>query len=196
MNNLTTPWGKAHYVQLHGGDGQVLGVGTASHGGIGVHPAISLPQPFEALALVDEEGWRWFEEDEAWAAAVLALPQRFPGELQQKAQETLRHCLPDVYSAHFKVTLTSKDSYVLGQREREAATAGNFIPTCALDSSYYDVPEGHVWVSGWRRRDEATEGFLLPEEAYASGDPYLVLDSFRRWMPNTAMPRRKALAAA
>lgn len=188
MIKMPTPWGVSHYVHFHGPDKLVVRVGTAEHGGIGVDASITMPPALAALAMVDSEGRRWFEEDITWAAAVIALPDRFQPEWVETAQDILCHHFPDAYMAHFNVVLTAADSRAMEEREFHAKTTDNFIVTAAWGSSFWDVGNGNVYVCGWRRRDEATAGFLVPEEEYQVNPSRLILDTYPRWEPNRSLP--------
>ncbi len=74
------------------------------------------------------------------------------------------------------------------EREFHARTTDNFIVTAAWGSSFWDVGNGKVYVCGWRRRDEATAGFLVPEEEYQVNPSRLILDTYPRWEPNRSLP--------
>ena len=188
MIKMPTPWGVSHYVHFHGADKLVVRVGTAEHGGIGVDASILMPPALAALAMLDSDGRRWFEEDVCWAAAVIALPDRFPADWVESAQNTLCHSFPDAYMAHFNVVLTAADSRAIEEREFHAKTQDNFIVTAAWGSAFWDVGTGSVYACGWRRRDEATAGFLVPEGEYQVAPSRLILDNYPRWEPDRSLP--------
>lgn len=193
MIKISTPWGPSHYVHFHGADRLVVRVGTAEHGGIGVDASLSMPPALAALALLDSDGRRWYEEDVAWAAAVVAFPERFQPEWLEPAKDTLRNEFPEAYMAHFGVTLTTADSRVLEERAWHAASADNFIVMSAFGDSFWNVEPGMVYACGWRRRDEATAGFLVPEAVYSAANPSrMILDHFPRWEPDRSTPYLKA----
>jgi hypothetical protein len=187
MQKRQTPWGPADSCVALSKDNTVLKVGTPEHGGIGVAPSVELPQHIHECALVDHDGWRWFEEDIAWSAAAIALPEFFDEKTMQAAKDTLRHCMPRTFMAHFGVLLTGATSRALAQEEFESATKSNFIVVHEFGDLYWNVPEGHVYACGWRRADEATCGFLVPIEKYRNPSR-LVLDEFPRWEPDRSLP--------
>lgn len=197
MRKFCTPWGVAHSVKALDWESKVLEVHTASHGGIGVHPDIELPQYAIDCADVAQDGMRWFEEDVCWAAAAIALPKFFTTEQLQCAEHTLRHSLPTAYMAAFGVVLAVEASRHLEQEAFDEATRNNFTLSAGFDSSFWNVPPGMVYACGWRRRDEATKGFLVPEAEYLGADrSRLVLDGFPEWEPDRSMPYLKRAAVA
>lgn len=191
MIKMNSPWGQTHYVHYHGSDKLVVRVSTSEHGGIGVHPDVSMPLALACLGMTDDAGWRWFEEDLAWAIPVVALPERFPEDWVTAARDTLRNEFPQAYMAHFSVVLTPKESRLLEQMEWDAATRNRFTPTAGFGSEFYNVPPGTVWVAGLRLSDEATAGFLVPEVDYLASGSRLILDGFQRWEPDRTTSYRK-----
>lgn len=194
MNKLHTPWGAAHAVYAYHPQRKIFQVHTASHGGFAV--ALDLPMP-EALAQLGEvmDEHRWFEEDIAWAAVPVAFPTHFCAERQQSARDLLRDEFPDAYSAHFGVTLTAVDSAALARRAWEAATSDSFVVLAGYSDQHWNVPEGHVYVCGFRKRDEATRGCLVPAAVYEVHPARLVLDEFPSWEPDRSRSFLKAGAA-
>ena len=79
------------------------------------------------------------------------------------------------------------------RREFEAATRDNFVVTAGFGSSFWDVPCGYVYACGFRQRDEATAGFLVPASRYTKPDR-LILDEFPRWEPDRTLQMHKRFA--
>lgn len=171
----------------------MLRVGTSSHGGIGVMPAVAMPAHLAALADTDAYGTRWYEEDIAWAIAVTAFPDRFDPSWVNAARGTMRNEFPEAYVAHYGGALTAETSRVLERRLFEAATRDKFVVTGSFGDWAWDVPPGYVYACGWRRSDEATAGFLVPDAKYVSPGR-LVLDDFPRWEPDRTLPYFKPKA--
>jgi hypothetical protein len=177
----------ADYVHFHDPERNIRRVSTSSHGGISVSRGLEMRAHLAALGLTDATGCLWFEEDLAWAAVPVAFPQHFSEEMVEAAQQTLRHHFPEAYVAQFGGVLTASTSRALAQREWEAATENSFVVTTGFGSWAWNVPPGHVYACGWRRRDEATAGFLVPAAEYVN-EGRLVLDAFPRWEPDRTLP--------
>ena len=190
MPKLQTPWGPADTVFRLDPDDMVLRVHTSGHGRIGVHPQQAIPPHIAACAQADSEGWRWFEEDVAAAAAILAFPHLFGPSTLAAATDCLRNNLPETYTEHFGEVLTAANSRAIERREFEAATRDNFVVTAGFGSSFWDVPCGYVYACGFRQRDEATAGFLVPASRYTAPDR-LILDEFPRWEPDRTLQMHK-----
>lgn len=190
MPKLQTPWGPAETVIRLDPDDMIMCVQTATHGGIGVHPHQAVPAHITTCAEVDQDGWRWFEEDIAAAAVIVAFPHLFgPGSLDA-AKDALRNTLPEIYTAHFAEALTAANSRALERREFEAATRDKFVVTAGFGSSCWNVPVGYVYACGFRQCDEATAGFLVPQAKYIKPGR-LILDEFPNWEPDRTLPYQK-----
>jgi hypothetical protein len=189
MKHFNTPWGVADVHSLHP-ENKILRVSTATHGGIAVTLDLQMPACLAALG-TELGGYRWFEEDLAWAAPATAFPRCFHPDQVWMAREILQHNYPEAFMAHFGGVLTSATSRALEQREWESATAGRFVVTAGFGDWAWDVPRGHVYACGWRRNDEATAGFLVPAEIYDVNPGRLVLDDFTRWEPDRNLPYTK-----
>lgn len=190
MKNFNTPWGVADQIESCHPDRKILRVHTPSHGGIAVALDLAMPVCLASIGTV-ENGFRWFEEDLDWAAPVTAFPNFFPPEDVRHATEILQHCYPEAFMEHFGSVLTAANSRALERREWEAATANNFTVTAGWGDWAWDVPQGQVYATGWRRKDEATAGFLVPAAVYKVNPGRLVLDNFPRWEPNRSLPYSK-----
>lgn len=188
--NMQTPWGVADQVDSLHPDGKILRVQAPDGGGIGI--AVDLPMP-TCLATLGEQGtdYLWFEEDQAWAAPVTAFPSFFHPEHVRIAKEKLQHCYPEAFMAHFGVLLTAATSREVARREWEAATADKFTVVAGFGDWAWNVPPGQVYACGWRKKDEATVGFLVPADVYDVNPGRLVLDEFPRWEPDRSLPYSK-----
>lgn len=173
----------------------ILRVHTESHGGIAV--ALALPMP-ACLAALGEQGqtYRWFEEDQAWAAPATAFPRFFHPQQVCSAKEILQHHYPEAFMAHFGGVLTAATSRELEKREWESATANKFTVTSGFGDWAWDVPRGYVYACGFRKNDEAVAGFLVPADVYNVNPGRLVLDDFPRWTPDRSLPYSKPRASA
>jgi len=190
MKHFNTPWGVADQVHSLHPDKKILRVCTPEHGGIAVALDLQMPACLAALGM-EEGGYRWFEEDEAWAAPATAFPTFFHPDHVRGAKETLQHRYPEAFMAHFGGVLTAATSRALERREWEAATAGNFTVTSGFGDWDWNVPTGYVYACGWRKNDEATAGFLVPADIYDVNPARLVLDDFPRWEPDRTLPYSK-----
>ena len=56
-----------------------------------------------------------------------------------------------------------------------------------IDTPWGVAEQGHGYVAGWRRRDEATACFLVPACDFINPER-LVLDDFPRWEPDRSQP--------
>lgn len=195
MKNFHTPWGMADQVDSLHPEKKILRVHTPEHGGIAV--AMDLPMP-SYLAGLGEQGqsYRWFEEDQAWAAPATAFPSFFHPDHVRRAKEILRDHYPEAFMAHFGGVLTAATSRALEQREWESATANRFVVTAGFGDWAWNVVPGHVYACGWRRRDEAVAGFLVPAEVYNVNPGRLVLDDYPRWEPDRTLPYSKPRTSA
>lgn len=190
---MQTPWGMAQTVRRHDPESHIVQVATASHGGLGVLACQSMPAHLRDIGtLVDSR--TWFEEDTAWAAAVIAFPALFTSEVVEAAKQTMRDWYPGAYTTHYGEPLTAATSQTIAKREWEAATKDNFVVTTSFSDTFWDVPTGHVYACGFRARDERTAGFLVPVEEYVSPQR-LVLDGFPQWQPDRRLPYVKPAAA-
>lgn len=194
MKHLNTPWGVADQVDSYHPEHKILRVSTPEHGGIAVALDLQMPACLAALGL-QEGGYRWFEEDEGWAAPATAFPTFFHPDHVRAAREILQHRYPEAFMAHFGGVLTPATSRALAQREWETATAGKFTVTCGFGDWAWNVPAGHVYACGWRRSDEATAGFLVPVDIYDVNPARLVLDGFPRWEPDRTLTYCKPATA-
>lgn len=194
MKNFPTPWGLADQVDILHPEKKILRVHTPEHGGVAV--ATDLPMP-SCLAALGEQGqsFRWFEEDQAWAAPATAFPSFFHPEQVRRAKQILQHYYPEAHMDHFGGVLTAATSHALERREWESATANNFTVTSGFGDWAWDVPRGYVYACGWRKNDEAVAGFLVPADVYSANPGRLVLDEYPRWSPNRALPYSKPSSA-
>jgi hypothetical protein len=194
MHKFCTPWGAAHVVKPLDWGGKVLEVHTASHGGIAVMADVVLPAWAIACAEISQDGTRFFEEDVCWSAAATALPKFFSSEALQSAEHTLRHWLPKTYMEAFGVQLAVDASQYLTQLAFEEETKDKYVVTAGFGDWAYNVPTGMVYACGWRRADESTKGFLVPEVDYVNPSR-LVLDGYQEWEPDRTQPYVNAFKA-
>lgn len=187
---MHTPWGSADSLSAICPDGSVIQVGTSGHGGIGVHVGThTVPEHFKKLAICGDT-WAWFEEDCAWAAAALMLPEVFPDQ-QDMAAKTLCNWYPDAYAAHFGRVPSAAESMEVRSRELKERLKNCFTVNAAWGDWAWDVPAGSVYVLGARRSDCAEAGFLVPKADYKSPVDEIVLDAYPRWEPNKSLPYTK-----
>lgn len=188
-DRLDTPWGSADSVRYLNADKSVVQVSTASHGGIGVdHTQLELPAHLIVPA-IRTDTMLWFEEDDDWCCAALALPDLFP-DIQDAAEATLRNLMPEIYRAHYGRMPTAQESIRVRAMELNRALHANFRARSAFGDWAWNVPAGHVYVLGVRASDGASVGFLLPDAEYKDVDA-LVLDGYPRWEPDMTLPRSK-----
>jgi len=190
MKHFSTPWGVADQVHSYHPEGKILKCCTADHGGIAVSLDLPMPKHLAELGM-EEGGYLWFEEDEAWCAPATAFPSYFHPDHVRGAKATLQDNFPEAFMAHFGVVLTAATSRALERRQWETATADKFVVTSGFGDWAWDVPRGQVYACGWRKRDEATAGFLVPAEIYEVNPGRLVLDGFPRWEPDRRLPYSK-----
>lgn len=190
-----TPWGSRDYFTRLNPQGTVVEVGTASHGGIGVHSSIELPAHILPQAMVTQgdtinETWRWFEEDLAWALVAIALPDLFESASLTMARDTVINWFPEIYEQHYGTKPTAAESMKVRERVLNEQLAGVYRPRTAFGDWAWNVPKGHVYVLGHRASDNSTEGFLVPDAEYRNLDT-LVLDSYPKWCPDKTLPYSK-----
>jgi hypothetical protein len=190
MKHFSTPWGVADQVHSLHPQNKILRVSTPSHGGIAVAADLQMSVHLAALGL-EQGGYRWFEEDQAWAAPATAFPSFFHPAHVRLARQILQHKYPQAHMAQFGGVLTAATSRALERREWEMATSDSFVVTAGFGDWAWDVPRGHVYACGWRRRDEASAGFLVPAKVYDVNPERLVLDGFARWEPDRTLPYSK-----
>lgn len=194
MKSTPTPWGQSQGIQFCDPQRLIAKVHTAGHGGYRVHVDLSMPEPLASIGQIEPSlgPFRWFEEDDAWAAVVIAFPQWFAPGLDASAQDTLRDCFPQAYEAHYGVKLTPAQSRTLATLEWEEKTKDNFTLVTGYSDRHWDVPEGKVYAIGFRRSDEATRGFLLSRDDYeAVIKSRAVLDAYPKWEPSRSLPMMK-----
>lgn len=191
--HTNTPWGIADNVKDVAGDGTVVAVSTAGHGGIGVHTSRTMPAYFRSQALRSGD-WLWFEEDCDWAIPALSFPDLFPKD-QDSAKKTLCNWHPDVYAKHYGQRPTAAESLKVAELERNERLKDKFTVTSAYSDTSWNVPKGFVYVSGWRRADGAKQGFLVPKDQYVNPHD-LALDGFEKWEPDLTLPYMKPKAEA
>lgn len=184
-NLSSTPWGPPQVLDFHDPDKTIVRVATADHGGLGVALSRTMPDYLAALGTIQGE-YRWFEEDEAFCAVVVAFPRYFPPLWVEGAGLTMQNAYPEVHMRHFGSVLTAADSRALEQREWEAQSRDSFVVLGAFERCW-DIPDDCIFVSGFRARDESTAGFLVPRNQYVRPGR-LVLDAFRRWEPTRTGP--------
>lgn len=190
LGGMYTPWGQADYVTAKCEDKSVIVVGTPSHGGIGVHIATHpIPEHFQKLAICGDT-WAWFEEDCAWAAAALMLPEVFRNE-QVAAESTLRNWYPDAYAAHFGRMPSAAESMEVRSRTLKVQLQDKFTVKATWGDWAWDVPQGHLYILGVRSCDNVEAGFLVPEADYKTPVDEIVLDAYPRWEPDRRLPYSK-----
>ena len=185
---MHTIWGSAQSAsQLIPGVGTVS---TASHGGVIISESRRLLLP-EYMRLADD--CHSYEEDCAWSIVFVA----FEAELLASGDEhtvrcireghhtdTLRNWYPDIYEAHFGVTLQPGESFVKDEKTFYAEHARDPVVVAAFGDWHERVPAGMVGVvtrvGGHGNEGGATQYFLVPEEEYdARGKFGFVVDPAR-----------------
>lgn len=193
MNKLSTPFGVAHSLTYCDPERSIVYASTSEHECYGVSLTREMPAPLANLAIV-EGGWRWFEGDIAYAAVIVAFPQFFAPATVEAAKADLRNEFPSAYQKHFNVRLTPADSRRLEQAAWEDRTHNKFVACASFSDEHWNIPQGMAYVSGWRRSDESTAGFLVPAAEERAGTHRMVLDSYPRWEPDRSLPFTKAKA--
>lgn len=190
---MHTPWGPADDVQDISGDGTIIYVSTAGHGGIGVATSRKMPPAYASIPIVQGD-WRWFEHDCAMCAPVLAFPHLFKPDGVQQAKDTLRNWYPMVFAMVYGHTPTAEESTEMARLEFEVRTKDKFVPRVAWGDWAWNVPEGQTLVRGVRKSDGAEAEFLVPNDDYKTSR--MVLDSYPRWSPDRTLPYTKPKADA
>ena len=168
---ISTPWGPSQTRRLYA-DG-VEFVTTESHGGFILDEAKN--------AVIDEE-WRsrggFYEEDEQWAIVAFHFPELFTTREKRMAEDTLKNWQPDVWMRLTGRTLSTSESFVLGQRAFRDANMANFVVISALRSKIHQGQvECQATVGGDRRLKPVT--FLVPGSEYETGNFGFVIDEAR-----------------
>ena len=99
-----SPWGKIQYRRFYG-EG-IMSVGTAGHGGFFVDKSLrqTMPEYFQT-----KDGW--YEEDCEWAIVAVCFPERFPEDVVESANKTLKTWYPYLYEMHYDVVLVKGESF-------------------------------------------------------------------------------------
>ena len=92
-----TRWGRAQ--TEHTIAEGIIHYTTASHGGFGLSPARYAAMPAH-LRACSWTGDRWFEEDCAWCAVVLAWPEYFDASTKAAAERTYQQCYATAGASH------------------------------------------------------------------------------------------------
>jgi hypothetical protein len=185
---MHTIWGSAQTAtRLIPGVGIVT---TASHGGVIISESRRLLLP-EYMRLADD--CHSYEEDCAWSIIFVA----FEAELLAGGDEhtvrcireghhtdTLRNWYPDIYEAHFGVTLDPGESFVKDELAFYAEHAADPVVVAAFGDWHDRVPAGMVGVvtrvGGHGNGGGAEQYFLVAAEEYdARGRFGFVVDPTR-----------------
>jgi len=188
MQKMHTPWGQADYHEFLNAENTIVNVGTSSHGGIGVH--ISLPMP-EYLDCETTGQWRWYEEDIDWAKVALAYPQAFTPQAIESAKLTILNWHPKIYEKHFGHKPTAAESFKVAEEENDKRLINHYRVHGGFGDWAWDVPKGYVYATGYRKSDNSNAGFLVPSDVYNENPSRLILDDFPRWEPDKTFPYSK-----
>ncbi|ASN83209.1 DUF7007 domain-containing protein [Deinococcus ficus] len=149
----------------------VWSVSTAGHGGLFIAPELNAQIPEHVR---DAQGW--YEEDEQWCVpwVLLGLPPRpywAPGT--DPARDALKHHLPDLYEAHYGVTLQPGESLTRDRETFLAAHQQDFIVWSALGAhAHPNIAPGTCGViasrGGVGTPTEERRYFLISAERYAA----------------------------
>lgn len=179
MNQLlpkSTPWGPAQNAREFAPG--IVFYSTASHGGFKLSP-----DRLAAMPALFREPEGWYEEDCEAAKVMVSFPEFFPAQMAPTASDTLRHYYPNLYEAHFKVTLQPGESYkkdknqfLLDNQERYigiaawGSTAENNVPdgwvgVCCRRGGFSDPRNDERWVLVRQEdyQDRSEFGYLLPD---------------------------------
>jgi hypothetical protein len=161
---LVTSGGKLYYSGEYRLDG--LLTHYENHGGELVHVAVG-------------------EEDVAWAMLHYAddtlregavAKGVFAGDTDRHYVEaTVKNWYPDYYEALTGVTLTGAESYMMREREFEAANVENYVARAAWGDWHEKVPEGMVGVAATRKSDGDERYFLVAGAEYKGREGKYVL---------------------
>ncbi|HEU4598068.1 MAG TPA: hypothetical protein VFS10_23270 [Pyrinomonadaceae bacterium] len=171
---MHTIWGSAQSAsQLIAGVGTVS---TASHGGIIISESRRLMLP---EYMRHDDNSHSYEEDCAWSiifvafeAGLLASGDEHTVRCIREGHhtDTLRNWYPDIYEAHFGVTLQPGESFVKDERTFYAEHATDPIVVAAFGDWHARVPAGMVGVvtrvGGHGNGGGAEQYFLVPEGEY------------------------------
>jgi hypothetical protein len=197
MKNMYTPWGFSQHVTAISPDQNIVLVETASHGGIGVRRELPMPAHLDIPRDSENQEWRWYEEDSAVACVALAFPQFFKKEALESATKIILNDYPAIYEAHFGRKPTADESRAVYEAELNERLKNNFRVKSAFGDWAWDVPKGFTYVLGYRLRDMAEDGFLVPSAEYEASKPNeLILDNYPRFKANTDLPYSKPVLQA
>lgn len=97
---MKTPWGIAQHIENLAPGVDVIS--TASHGGIRVSGASLDAMPQALRDIGDRHGPDvWFEEDIAWSAVCIGLPELFDESDYRVARGNLKHWYPAAFTKIF-----------------------------------------------------------------------------------------------
>lgn len=175
-----SPWGSVQHSHTY--TRGIRKVETAGHGGLVVSPT-RMDQMPPALAAVgrrldgypgQRRGYGYFEEDCDWAAVAVAFPDLF-ADVHAEAVRLLANYHPDVYEAHFEVTLAPGESLAKDERTWREAHADRYVVRSAMGND-----DGTVDVIAVRDRDQARAAFVVDRDEYrARGRFGFVIDEDR-----------------
>lgn len=151
-HQVSTPWGMADSTILYS-EG-ITEYGTPSHGGFRLNEKRHDDMPPALKAFNSwaggSSGFWWYEEDCDWAIVALAFPQHFTAEEQGHAHRTVRNWHPEVYEAHFKLTLAPGESNKRDERAWMARHGNSMLVLAAWGDWHEKVPKGFVGVLAGR----------------------------------------------
>ena len=172
-NGKRSPWGGIDHAEQYA-EG-VHSVGTPSHGGFKLSAAMNRQMP---AALRSAGGW--YEEDCCWARVALGFPHLFTAWERRLAEESLKRWEPDVYEAHFGVTLKPGESHARDEQVFYREHANDWLVTSALNSDTYEgMVEVYAQIGGHRGQGTEARRFLVPKEDYSERRFSFVVDPVR-----------------
>lgn len=168
-----TPWGATQYASkwLPG----VYMVGTAGHGGLYIKSkAIKDLIPDYMKAVSTGGTGTWYEEDCAWAAAIVPLLCGMKNvvlldgtDLYADAMKALRTWYPEQYEKFFGVELAPGESFIKDQKRFHEDNKERLV---VVSASMYDEDKNFVkvWATkgGVRTFDAEEFMFLVPATEY------------------------------
>lgn len=200
----STPWGAAQ--SSHRIAAGIVSYTTAGHGGIHLtaRRVKQMPDALQQATLknaLGPAGDAWFEQDCEVVFVVLSFPEFFPDN-QVLAEDTLRHCYPEVWEAFYGKPLQPGQSRSRDEKLFYEAHADDWLVTAAWGDWAEHVPQGMVGVcavKGGRGRRISTTletWWLVPKQEYAERNGFaFVIDPQRHQQIDTPLGAMKQGAA-
>lgn len=171
-----TPWGKSQ-----GSKKIIRGITqyyTASHGGLHISKKLN-----EKIPLYMRMFNGWYEEDCAWALAIVALSPHvkgIPNNFHTAAIDTVKNYYWKEYELFFNTIIPTGSSYSKDEYLFKQAHKNDYQVISAIGSWHANVPQGMIAVLAIKESTNEKKWFLVASEDYNASRKYsFVIDPKR-----------------